>query len=152
MNWVRLSMGAAFVGLCLAGASEANAQASNSCQTDFGKITARRQVEIDAINAMTKKFKGKLDPIGACPHLRNLSTVETELITYMTNNKDWCSIPDEAIANATEGHKKTVAFAGKACAVAAQVKKQQAQQAQQPQQNGNAFNAPEKLRLPSGPL
>ena len=153
MNWVRLSVGAACIGfMCLAGGA-ASAQNATSCQADFGKISARRQVEIDAINTMTKKLKGKMDPTAACPHLRNLAVIEGEMITFMTNNKNWCNVPDEAINNATEGRKKTTSIAGKACAVAAQIKKQQAQQAEGGgQQNGNAFNAPEKARLPSGPL
>ena len=161
MNWVRLSLSAAVLGLSLGGmslgmSSAALAQATPSCQADFNKIMVRRQAEIDVLNKSSKKSKGKLDPIATCPHFRNLTAIETQMVSFMTTNKNWCSIPDEVIKNAAISRGKTAAIANKACSVAAQIKKMQAQQAQQPQaggpQNGNAFNAPEKFRLPAGPL
>jgi hypothetical protein len=131
--------------------SPVQAQAGASCQADFNKIMVKRQGEINTLNAMTKKLKGKLDPVAACPHLRSLVSAETELLTYMTTNKNWCSISDEVIKNATEGRNKTSGVAQNACTVAAKIKKMQEQGAQA-QQNGNAFNAPEQMHMPKGPL
>lgn len=144
---VALSLGAFSLLLPVA----AHAQAGASCQADFNKIMTKRQGEINTLNAMTKKLKGKLDPITACPHLRALVSVESELISYMTTNKNWCSISDEVIKNATDGRKKTASVAQNACAVAAKIKKMQEQGAQT-HENGNAFNAPEQMHMPAGPL
>jgi hypothetical protein len=73
------------------------------------------------------------------------------MLAYMTKNKDWCQIPDDAIANLKASHAKSAEFGGKACTVAAQVEKmkKQAAQAQQQQQAGGA---PQEQPLPSGPL
>ena len=132
-------------------ATAAQAQTGASCQADFNKIMVKRQAEINTLNTMSKKLKGKLDPIAACPHLRSLASVESELVTYMTTNKNWCSISAEVIKNATDGRNKTAGVAQNACAVAAKIKKMQEQGAKT-QQNGNAFNAPEQMHMPSGPL
>jgi len=144
-----LVVSAGILGLCLA--SAAQAQTGASCQADFNTIMVKRQAEITTLNTMSKKLKGKLDPIAACPHLRTLVSVESELVTYMTTNKNWCSISDEVIKNATDGRNKTAGVAQNACAVAAKVKKMQEQGAQA-QRNGNAFNAPEQMHMPNGPL
>jgi methylglyoxal synthase len=71
---------------------------------------------------------------------------ETALIAYMEKNKDWCSFPDEAIAQLKEHHAKNMAFSGKACTVAAQMKKMKEQAAQ----SGPA--GPQAQPLPAGPL
>jgi len=132
--------------------------ASSSCQADFAKIAAKRQVSIDQINKMTKRLGGKLDPVGACPLFRNLTATQGQLVTYVNANKNWCNIPDEVVTNAAAERAKFAGVAAKACNVAAQVVRQKKMQSQQAQgggaqnPNGNAFNAPEKLRLPSGPL
>lgn len=160
----RLAM---IMGMCLSGlvagyltsSTAAFAQAASaSCQSDFSKIAAKRQVSIDQINKMTKRLGGKLDPIGACPLFRNLTATQGELVTYVTANKNWCNIPEDIVKNATDERSKFAGVAAKACGVAAQVAKQRKLQSQQARSggarnpNGNAFNAPEKLRLPAGPL
>ena len=66
------------------------------------------------------------------------------MIAYMEKNKDWCQIPDEAIAQLKANHAKSVAFSAKACKVAAQIKKMKEQQAQ--------GGAPQAQPLPTGPL
>ena len=48
----------------------------------------------------------------------------------MEKNKDWCSFPDEAIAQLKEHHAKNAGFNAKACTVAAQMKKMKEQAAQ----------------------
>jgi hypothetical protein len=113
------------------------------CNEDLGKIMQRREAIIQELNASAKASQGKLDPVGACPKLKKLSSLESELIAYMTKNKDWCAIPDNAVENATTGHNKTAQTAAQACNIAAQMKKAQEQQA-----NGGA-GAP---KLPAGPL
>jgi hypothetical protein len=113
------------------------------CNEDMGKMMQRREAVIQELNASAKATQGKLDPVGACPKLRKLAGMESELIAYMTKNKDWCAIPDNAIENASTGHAKTAQTAAQACNIAAQMKKAQEQQA-----NGGAGPA----KLPAGPL
>jgi hypothetical protein len=113
------------------------------CNEDLGKLMQRREAIIQELNAAAKATQGKLDPTGACPKLRKLSGLETELIAYMTKNKEWCAIPDNAIENASGGHTKTAQTANQACTIAAQIKKAQEQQA-----NGGAG----PTKLPAGPL
>ena len=71
-------------------------------------------------------------------------------MSYLEKNKDWCNVPDNFLDNAKAGRAKSIAFAGKACQVAAQVQKMKAQ-AQQQAQNGG-MSGPQVQRLPSGPL
>jgi hypothetical protein len=73
------------------------------------------------------------------------------MLAYMTKNKDWCQIPDDAIAQLKISHAKSVAFGGKACTVAAQIKKMKSQAAQAAQQAGPG-GAPAEQPLPAGPL
>jgi hypothetical protein len=113
------------------------------CNEDLGKIMQRRETAIQDLNAMAKASKGKLDPVGACPKLRKLVGMETELLAYMNKNKEWCAIPDNAIENANAGHTKTAQTAAQACKIAEQMKKMQEQQA-----NGGAG----PTKLPAGPL
>jgi hypothetical protein len=113
------------------------------CNEDMGKIMQRREAVIQELNASAKATGGKLDPTSACPRLRKLVGMESDLLTYMNKNKDWCSIPDQAIENAATGHNKTAQTANQACNIAAQMKKAQEQQA-----NGGAG----PTKLPAGPL
>jgi hypothetical protein len=119
------------------------APARADCNEDLGKIMQRREALIQELNASAKASQGKLDPTGACPRLRRLVGMENELLAYMTKNKEWCSIPDQAIENATTGHAKTAQTAAQACKIAEQMKKMQEQQA-----NGGAG----PTKLPAGPL
>jgi hypothetical protein len=113
------------------------------CNEDLGKIMQRREALIQDLNASAKAHGGKLDPIGACPRLRKLVSMESELIAYMNKNKEWCAIPDNAIENANSGHAKTAQTANQACNIAVQMKK-----AQEAQANGGAG----PTKLPAGPL
>lgn len=158
MKPVRLCVGAGILALSLVASSEVFAQSASSCQTDFAKIAGRRQTYIDQVNKMTKTHGGKLDPVGACPLFRNLAAVQGQLVKYVNTNKNWCNIPDDVVKNSVAEQAKFSSIAGQACKVAAQAVSMRKQQLQQGQQgaagpkNGNAFNAPETLHLPSGPL
>lgn len=116
------------------------------CQGDIGKLQQKRETYISALNRITKAGKGKLDPIAACPQLRSLSTIEGQILDYMTKNQNWCDIPDTVIENVKEGRQKTASFAGQACKFAAQARKAQQQAAQ------GGGGAPQAPRLPTGPL
>jgi hypothetical protein len=117
----------------------------SSCETDVKAMQDRRMKLINEFNEMAKAHGGKLDPVESCPKLKNLAVVEMSFKTYMVKNKDWCNIPDDAIANVTDSQSKTAALALKVCNVAEQFKKQQEMQAS----GGGGAAAP---KLPAGPL
>jgi hypothetical protein len=127
----------------VAGAGAANAQ---SCQEDFQKLTARRMAQIQVLNNIGKAGKGKMDPNSACPAAKKLVGIESEMLGYMSKNKEWCAIPDNVIDNFKQAGAKTKTFANQACSAAAKMKQMQHEQAA----NGGGLGAPPKL--PSGPL
>jgi hypothetical protein len=131
----------------LAAASSALCAASfaqQSCGDDLKHLSEKRQAELERVNGMVKAAKGKpMDPSKFCSQSSGLNVAESALIAYMDKNKDWCGIPDNVIDALKANHVKSVAFSAKACAVAAQYKKQQA---------AGASGAPQAQRLPTGPL
>ncbi len=148
---VTKGQGFAWAALVLAGlasfsAPPASAQ-SGSCQEDLAALQGRRMAQIGELNKMSKASKGPMNAALACPKLRNLSSIEGEFLAYIVKNKEWCSIPDEIVTQFKGSRAKTAATASKACAVAAQMKKNQDQQA-----NGLPNGAPSGLKLPAGPL
>jgi hypothetical protein len=119
--------------------------AQSTCDTDMKRIKDKHEAVVASLNAMKKG--GKLDANAACPKLRQLAGIETEWIAYMSKNKDWCNVPDEALTGMEGMKNKTASFAGQACSVAAKMKKMQEQQAA----GGGAGQQPQ-IRLPAGPL
>ncbi len=132
--------GALSVVLLALGAGGALAQ---SCNEDIGALQQKRNVQIEALNKLTKATGGKLDPIAACPRLRQLASVEQEMLAYMEKNQNWCSIPGEIIEQVKGGVAKTSQIAAQACKIAAQARRMQEQQTQM---------APLAPALPRGPL
>ena len=119
---------------------------ATDCNQDIGALTKKRQDIIDQLNQLaTKGGKKQLDPVASCPKLRALVAVEHELVTYLTKNKEWCAVPDEALQNISASTGKSGKVADQACKIAAQMKKAQEQQA------SGALNAPQP-KLPAGPL
>ncbi len=127
--------------ICLAGGV---ARAAD-CNEDIAALTKKRQGVIDQLNRQAKGTKNQLDPIASCPKLKALVGVERQLLDYLVKNKDWCSVPDNAIENITVSAQKSGAVAAQACKIAAQVKKAQEQQAA-------GGGAPQGQKLPTGPL
>jgi hypothetical protein len=118
---------------------------ATDCNEDIGALTKKRQGIIDQLNQLAQGGKKQLDPVASCPKLRALVAAERELVAYLTKNKDWCAVPDEAFQNITASSGKSSKVADQACKVAAQMKKAQEQQA------AGALNAPQQ-KLPAGPL
>ena len=59
----------------------------------------------------------------------------------MTDNKDWCQIPDQVLENFSQAHKQLQTVKGQACQVAAkmnEMEKKAKQAAAQQQQQGGA--------------
>ena len=133
------------LGLALAAAFAAPALAD--CGQDMQKLAQARNAEMQKLNDFFKSFKGKpADPEAACAKTSGILRADEALIAYMTKNKDWCSFPDEAIANLKIGHEKNVAFSGRACKVAAQFRKMKEQAAK------GEGGGPQAQPLPAGPL
>ena len=115
------------------------------CGQDMQKLAQVRNAELQKVNDFAKAAHGKpLDPEAFCVKSAGLLKAEQTLISYMEKNKDWCSIPDEAIKNLKEGHVKNAGVNAKACTVAAKVKKMKEQAAQ--------GGGPQAQPLPAGPL
>jgi hypothetical protein len=125
-----------------------SATARADCADDLKKLTERRVVLLNEINAMAAESKRAKKPMEAsvvCVKARGLTGAEDALIAYMEKNKDWCGVPDEIVANLKASHVKTGEFGAKACVAAAKFKKMQEQQAA----GGGQPQAPV---LPAGPL
>jgi hypothetical protein len=118
---------------------------ATDCNQDIGALTKKRQGVIDELNKLAQGGKKQLDPVASCPKLRALVAVEHELLAYLTKNKDWCAVPDEAFQSISASTGKSGKVANQACTVAAKMKKAQEQQA------SGALNAPQP-KLPAGPL
>ena len=137
---IRLTLFAFGLTACAATLTGA-AFAQQSCGEDLKRLSEKREAELTRINNLVRAAKGKpIDPVMFCSQSSGLNTAENALIAYMEKNKDWCGVPDEALAGLKENHVKSLAFAAKACKVAAQIKKEQAAGAAQAQP------------LPAGPL
>jgi hypothetical protein len=118
---------------------------ATDCNQDIGALTKKRQGILDELNKLAQGGKKQLEPVAACPKLRALVAVEHELVAYLTKNKDWCAVPDEAFQNISASTSKSGKVANQACTVAAKMKKAQEQQA------SGALNVPQP-KLPAGPL
>jgi len=118
---------------------------ATDCNQDIGALTKKRQDILDQLDKLAQGGKKQLEPVAACPKLRALVAVEHELLAYLTKNKDWCAVPDEAFQNISASTGKSGKVANQACTVAAKMKKAQEQQA------SGALNVPQP-KLPAGPL
>ena len=118
---------------------------ATDCNQDIGALTKKRQGVIDELNKLAQGGKKQLDPVASCPKLRALVAVEHELLAYLTKNKDWCAVPDEAFQSISVSAGKSGKVANQACTVAAKMKQAQEQQAK------GALNVPQP-KLPAGPL
>ncbi|HTV32781.1 MAG TPA: hypothetical protein VME69_06720 [Methylocella sp.] len=142
---IRILLRTSLAGVMLLPMVFAGAAFAADCNTDIGTLTRKRQNLIDQLTQLTQGGKKQLDPVASCPKLRALVSVEQELLAYLTKNKEWCQVPDEALQNISASGGKTTKIANQACTVAEQMKKAQEQQAQ------GALNAPQQ-KLPAGPL
>ena len=132
----------------LAFCAAADGARAQSCQEDFQKLSQRRMAQIQALNAIGKAGKGKMDPAAACPVARKLVGVENEMAGYMVKNKEWCNIPDQVLDGFKQAAAKSRGFSAQACGAAAKMKQMMEQQREQAASGG--MGAPP--RLPAGPL
>ncbi|WP_237478441.1 hypothetical protein [Lichenibacterium dinghuense] len=120
------------------------------CNVDMAALSAKRASASALLDANKKAHGGKLDPISACPQLRALAAAQGAMVSYMKQNKDWCSLPDQVVAQSSAAQAQISGFAVKACGMIAKIKQMQAQQAAAAAQQ-QAAQVP-ALKLPTGPL
>lgn len=127
----------------LIAASHAHAMPA-SCQVDFKKFSEERQSALERINGFNKK---RPTAQVACGAFNNLSDVETRFLKWMSDNKDWCQIPDDFVNQFKGANGATQKARGQICTAARQ------------QQEGGAAAAPRGapppgagIRLPGGAL
>ena len=142
MTHIRSHLMAAFAaaGIVMS-AAPALAQASG-CQ-EGQKILAERTSLGQQLNKLTKGDgkKKQIDARAACPLFTKLVVNGETGLKWMTDNKDWCQIPDQVLADFTQAHKQLQGVKGEACQAAAkmnQMEKKAKQAAAQQQQQGGA--------------
>jgi hypothetical protein len=134
------------IGLAIVAISGAAPAWAQSCGDDLQKLALKREAAMQSINGVVAAAHGKpLDPAIFCAKTAPLISVEGAMIAYMEKNKDWCQVPDEAIAQLKAAHAKTMGFSTKACTVAEKIKKMKEQAAQ-------GGGPPQAQPLPAGPL
>ena len=114
----------------LAGSGPAFAQASG-CE-ESQKLLGDRADIMKQLNGLGKK---KMDPGAACSIFTKLAGNGASVVKWMDANKDWCSVPDNFVAQFKADHQKVTAFRGKACQAASQQAKME-KQAKQAQEGG----------------
>jgi len=117
---------------------------AQDCNADVAGLMKKRFSVMEKLNTNAKANGGKLDPVAGCATLKTLVAADREVLAYFTKNKEWCSIPDDAVENIKADMTKTSGVATQACTAAANMKKMQDQQA--------AGIAAQAQKLPTGPL
>jgi hypothetical protein len=145
--------GALGMGGSLLASSDALAQASN-CQADFQKVMAPREALMQRINGFRTK---RPTPGQACSTLGQLVAADGRVLKWMTENKDWCQIPDALVEQLQNASGQVSTSRGQACAAAknqaSQIARARAAQARaQAQQGGGAPPVGSSVRLPQGAL
>jgi hypothetical protein len=131
--------------------SSAPAQAqSPTCQAGFQGVMAPRQALLERINGFRTKRPTAQQ---ACSTLTQLVSAEVRMIKWMTENKDWCSIPDETIDQAKQANGQAARARGQTCTAASRQAQGQAAAARQRAQGADAPPAVGSgVRLPQGAL
>ncbi|MGL5446141.1 MAG: hypothetical protein ACRDBL_02405 [Rhabdaerophilum sp.] len=86
-----------------------------SCQADFQKYSGDRQAAVDRINTFNKK---RPTAKAACAAFGNLTGAEARLIKWMTDNKDWCQIPEAFFGQIKQAAGQTSKVRGQVCTAA----------------------------------
>lgn len=109
----------------------------SGCQ-EGQKIIAERRSLSEQFAKLTQGGK-KIDARSACSLFTKLTANGEVGQKWMTDNKDWCQIPDQALQDLSQAHKQVQKVKGEACQAAAkmaEMEKRAKQQAQQAQQGG----------------
>ncbi len=136
----------------IGGASGASAQGAG-CAEDFQKRMAPRMALIERINGYQKR---RPTPGVACSTLGQLVSADANLSKWVSENKDWCQIPDSVVEQLTTAAGQAQRARGQACGVAKQqaaaIARARAQQRAAQQGGGGAPAVGSGVRLPQGAL
>jgi len=124
---------------------------SSTCQ-EAQKFMSERASIVQGLNKNAGKDK-KLDPRYACSAFGKLVSNGETGLTWFDANKEWCSVPDQVVANFKKEHDKVKDLRGQACGAVAKMEKMQ-QQAKKGPQNGNPFGGglTGEYRIPQGAM
>jgi len=107
---VGLVLGAALVvGVC--GPRPASAQTASQCN-DFIKLRNDAQQKAQLVKAAGEH---KEDRKGMCTALERFTAAEALALKFLEDNKTWCGIPDQVVADAKANHEKSVKFKDVVC-------------------------------------
>lgn len=94
----------------------AAAPAFADCQSDFAAVRGELETRGKAIQAATKR---KAPPQELCPLFKAYVSAEAKVGKFLSDNKDWCQIPQQVIDQSKEGNKRSSGIRDKVCAAAA---------------------------------
>jgi hypothetical protein len=94
--------------------SPAAAQGAPQC-ADFPRLSAETKKRADAVQAA---MNAKADRKQICTLLTTFVASEAIVIKFLEENKEWCGVPDQAIATSKTNHEKSIKFKTLACAAA----------------------------------
>jgi hypothetical protein len=137
--------------LSSAGVTPAAAQ-SPSCQADFQKVMGPRMALIQRVNGFQRR---RPTPQQACSTFSSLQAADRRVLAWMTENKDWCQIPDQLVEQLQSASGQIARVRGQACNAAAQSARLQAQARRQAAQQAGPAGPPpvgSGVRLPQGAL
>lgn len=133
MTHIRSHILAAFAVASIFVTAPAFAQVSG-CQ-EGQKFLAERRSLSEQFAKLTQGGK-KIDARSACSIFTKLVANGEVGQKWMTSNKDWCQIPDQAIQDLTQAHKQIQKVKGEACQAAAKMAEMEKRAKQQQTQQG----------------
>lgn len=80
---------------------------------DFMKLRDETEKKAQAIAAVNKRHGDRKE---MCEAVTKFTAAEAAVVKFLTDNKTWCGVPNDAIANAKAGHEKTLKFREVVCA------------------------------------
>ena len=89
----------------------AAAQGAPQC-AQFPALNAATQQKANAVQAA---MKAKADRKEICKLMTSFVAAETLVVKFLVDNKTWCGVPDQAVANVKASHDKSVKFRDAAC-------------------------------------
>lgn len=121
-------------------------QLTPSCQADLDKHALARDGAIKRINDFNKK---RPTATKACGEFRKLTGIEATMLKWMTENQEWCRLPEPLVEQFKEAAVQTEKARGNVCSAAAKEQKMLRDSAAQ-QRGGPAVGG--GVQLPKGAL
>jgi hypothetical protein len=79
----------------------------------FPKLRDEAKAKAESIAALGKRHADRAQMCGA---VQAFTTAEAAVVKFLEDNKRWCGVPDQAVAQAKAMHVKTVQFRDTVCA------------------------------------